>query len=80
MAAIADFLSYNVYDIDISKVLNDFDLNFVLLQTTSKSIIVVEDLDQFLTEKSTVVSLYVMFIFIFFFVIFWHSKCYPITT
>jgi hypothetical protein len=67
MAAIADFLSYNVYDIDISKVLNDFDLNFDLLQTTSKSIIVVKDFDQFLTKKSTAVSLYVMFVSIFFF-------------
>jgi hypothetical protein len=31
--------------------MNNFNLNFVLLQTTSKSIIVVEDLDLFLTEK-----------------------------
>jgi len=37
----------------------DSNMNFVLLQTTSKSIIVVENLDRFLTEKSTVVSLFV---------------------
>jgi hypothetical protein len=39
--------------------MNDSNLNFVLLQTTSKSIIIVEDLDWFLTDKSTVVSLFV---------------------
>lgn len=57
VAAMANFLSYDVYDIDLSKVLNDSDLNFLLLQTTSKSIIVMEDLDRFLVEKSTAVSL-----------------------
>jgi predicted AAA+ superfamily ATPase len=56
VAAMANFLSYDVYEIDLSKVLNDSDLNFVLLQSTSKSIIVVEDLDRFLTEKSAAVS------------------------
>jgi hypothetical protein len=34
--------------------MNNFNLNFVSLQTTSKSIIVVEDFDRFLTEKWTV--------------------------
>jgi hypothetical protein len=53
------FLSFDVYDIDLSKVMNDSNLNFVLLQTTSKSIIIVEDLDRFLTKKSTAVSLFV---------------------
>jgi predicted AAA+ superfamily ATPase len=57
VAAMANFLSYDVYDIDLSKVLNDSDLNFILLQTTTKSIIVMEDLDRFLMEKSTAVSL-----------------------
>jgi hypothetical protein len=39
--------------------MNDSNLNFVLFQTTSKFIIVEKDLDRFLTEKSTVVSLFV---------------------
>jgi len=39
--------------------MNDSNLNFILLQTTSKSIIFVEDLDRFFTEKSTAVSLFV---------------------
>jgi hypothetical protein len=55
----ASFLLFDVYDIDLSKVMNDYNLNFVLLQTTSKSFIVVEYLDWFLTDKSTVVSLFV---------------------
>jgi hypothetical protein len=39
--------------------MNDSNLNFILLQTTNKFIIIVEDLDQFLKEKSTAVSLFV---------------------
>ncbi|CAK9319181.1 unnamed protein product [Citrullus colocynthis] len=57
VAAMANFLSYDVYDIDLFKVSDDSDLKFLLLQTTSKSIIVVEDLDRFLIEKSSALSL-----------------------
>jgi chaperone BCS1 len=39
--------------------MNDSNLNFVLLQMMSKSIIVMEDLDQFLMEKSAAMSLFV---------------------
>jgi hypothetical protein len=57
--AFPNFLSFDIYDIDLSKVMDDSNLNFALLQTTSKSIIVVEDFDRFLTEKSTTVSLFI---------------------
>ncbi|KAL6127282.1 hypothetical protein ACLB2K_075323 [Fragaria x ananassa] len=60
VAAMARFLSYDVYDIDMSKVVDDSDLKMLLLQTKSKSVIVVEDLDRYLTEsttRSTAVSL-----------------------
>lgn len=57
IAAMANFLNYDIYDIDLSKVSNDSDLKLLLLQTTNKSIIVIEDLDRFLIEKSTIVSL-----------------------
>ncbi|KAL5567706.1 hypothetical protein UlMin_024281 [Ulmus minor] len=57
IAAMARFLSYDVYDVDMSKVADDSDLRSLLLQTSSKSLIVVEDLDRLLTEKSTAVSL-----------------------
>ncbi|KAL6123034.1 hypothetical protein ACLB2K_075557 [Fragaria x ananassa] len=60
VAAMARFLSYDVYDIDMSKVVDDSDLKMLLLQTKSKSLIVVEDLDRYLTEnttRSTAVSL-----------------------
>ncbi|GLU00858.1 hypothetical protein SLE2022_181960 [Rubroshorea leprosula] len=57
VAAMANFLSYDVYDLDLSKVSDDSDLKFLLLQTSSKSVIVIEDLDRFLTEKSTAASL-----------------------
>jgi hypothetical protein len=39
--------------------MNDSNQNFVLLQMTNKFIIIVEDLDWFLIEKLTVVSLFV---------------------
>lgn len=53
VAAMANFLCYDVYDIDLSKVPGDSDLKLLLLQTTPRSIVVVEDLDRFLAEKST---------------------------
>jgi hypothetical protein len=58
-ANMANFLSFDIYDIDILNVMNDSNLNFVLLQTTSKSIIVVQDLDRFLMDKSMAMSLFV---------------------
>ncbi|KAJ4728063.1 AAA-ATPase [Melia azedarach] len=57
VAAMANFLRYDVYDIDLSRVSDDSDLKTLLLQTTSKSVILIEDLDRFLIEKSTAVSL-----------------------
>ncbi|MBA0554194.1 hypothetical protein Golob_013313 [Gossypium lobatum] len=56
VAAVANFLSYDVYDIDLTKVSDDSDLKFLLLQTTAKSVVVIEDLDRYLSEKSTAVS------------------------
>ncbi|KAK2989921.1 hypothetical protein RJ640_008888 [Escallonia rubra] len=57
IAAMAKFLNYDVYDVDLSRVLDDSDLKMLLLQTTAKSVIVVEDLDRFISERSTAVSL-----------------------
>ncbi|CAK9158213.1 unnamed protein product [Ilex paraguariensis] len=57
IAAMAKFLCYDVYDIDLSKASDDSDLKMLLLQTTNKSMIVIEDLDRYLSEKSTAVSL-----------------------
>ncbi|KAA8540076.1 hypothetical protein F0562_026768 [Nyssa sinensis] len=57
VAGVAKFLCYDVYDIDLSKVSDDSDLKMLLLQTTNKSMIVIEDLDRYLADKSTAVSL-----------------------
>ncbi|KAK8500411.1 hypothetical protein V6N13_028106 [Hibiscus sabdariffa] len=57
IAALANFLSYDVYDIDLCKVSDDSDLKLLLLQSTAKSVIVVEDLDRYLSEKPTALSL-----------------------
>ncbi|KAF8045768.1 hypothetical protein N665_4450s0003 [Sinapis alba] len=56
VAAMANFLDYDVYDIDLSKVADDSDLKMLLLQTRAKSVIVIEDLDRFISAKSTAVS------------------------
>ncbi|KAI3473836.1 hypothetical protein Pfo_027993 [Paulownia fortunei] len=57
IAAMAKFLSYDIYEINLHKVQNDADLKYLLLQTTKKSILVIEDLDRYLEEKSTALSL-----------------------
>ncbi|KAJ8536907.1 hypothetical protein K7X08_035308 [Anisodus acutangulus] len=57
IAGIASMLNYDVYDVDLSKVTDDSDLKLLLLQTTSKSLIVIEDLDCYLGEKSTAPSM-----------------------
>lgn len=57
IAAMAKFLSYDVYDIDISRVPDDFELKMLLLKTTAKSMIVIEDLDKYMNEKLMAVSL-----------------------
>ncbi|KAF6153697.1 hypothetical protein GIB67_000930 [Kingdonia uniflora] len=53
VAAMAKFLSYDVYDVDLSKVTSDSDLKLLLLQTRTRSVIVIEDLDRFLAQKIT---------------------------
>ncbi|KAF9602191.1 hypothetical protein IFM89_025536 [Coptis chinensis] len=56
VAAMAKFLSYDIYDVDLSKVSDNSELKLLLLQTSSRSVILVEDLDKFLNEKSTALS------------------------
>ncbi|XP_009375440.2 AAA-ATPase At2g46620-like [Pyrus x bretschneideri] len=51
VAAMANFLGYDVYDLDLSRVKDDSELKILLLQTTKKSVIVIEDLDRYLAEK-----------------------------
>ncbi|KAJ1378766.1 P-loop containing nucleoside triphosphate hydrolase [Sesbania bispinosa] len=57
VAAMAKFLCYDVYDIDVSKVTDGSDWKMLLMQTTPKSMIVIEDLDRLIKGKSTGVSL-----------------------
>ncbi|OIW13501.1 hypothetical protein TanjilG_29242 [Lupinus angustifolius] len=51
VAAMANFLKYDVYDTDLFRIQTDSNLKSLLLQTKPKSIIVIEDLDQFLHEN-----------------------------
>ncbi|XP_047310144.1 AAA-ATPase At3g28510-like [Impatiens glandulifera] len=45
IAAIANFLKYDVYDLELTSVKNNNELRKLLIDTTSKSIIVIEDID-----------------------------------
>lgn len=45
IAAIANFLNYDVYDVELTAVKNNTDLRKLLIETSSKSIIVLEDID-----------------------------------
>ncbi|KAF7826220.1 AAA-ATPase [Senna tora] len=51
VAAMANFLGYDVYDIELYNLHGDSDMRLLLLETTPKSIVVIEDLDRFLMEK-----------------------------
>ncbi|KAI3440638.1 uncharacterized protein J3R85_003413 [Psidium guajava] len=45
IAAMANFLHYDVYDLELTAVRDNTDLRKLLIETTSKSIIVIEDID-----------------------------------
>ncbi|KAK7266282.1 hypothetical protein RIF29_18925 [Crotalaria pallida] len=45
IAAIANFMNYDVYDLELTAVKENTDLKKLLIETTSKSIIVIEDID-----------------------------------
>ncbi|KAL5218468.1 hypothetical protein ABZP36_019152 [Zizania latifolia] len=45
VAAMANYLGYDVYDLELTSVHSNTDLRKLLIQTTSKSIIVIEDVD-----------------------------------
>ncbi|KAL6598650.1 hypothetical protein ACP70R_046349 [Stipagrostis hirtigluma subsp. patula] len=45
IAAMANYLNYDIYDVELTMVQNNNDLRKLLIQTTSKSIIVIEDID-----------------------------------
>ncbi|KAL5737005.1 hypothetical protein ACOSQ2_031793 [Xanthoceras sorbifolium] len=52
VAAMASFLCYDVYDIDLSRVSDEADLKTLLMQTTCRSLIVIDGLDRVFSEKS----------------------------
>ncbi|KAL5549515.1 hypothetical protein UlMin_004746 [Ulmus minor] len=45
IAAIANFLCYDVYDLELTKVSDNSELRALLIQTTNRSVIVIEDID-----------------------------------
>uniref|UniRef100_A0A0E0MMF5 AAA+ ATPase domain-containing protein n=1 Tax=Oryza punctata TaxID=4537 RepID=A0A0E0MMF5_ORYPU len=53
IGAMANFLGYDVYDLDLTSVKNNADLRKLFLDTTDKSIIVIEDIDAIEVELTT---------------------------
>lgn len=51
IAAVANFLNYDVYNLNLWQVAHDADLNALLLQSSSRSVVVVEDLDRYVSEN-----------------------------
>ncbi|KAK1379761.1 hypothetical protein POM88_026505 [Heracleum sosnowskyi] len=45
IAAMANLLNYDIYDLELTAVRNNTELRMLLTETTSKSIIVIEDID-----------------------------------
>lgn len=45
IAAMANYLGYDIYDLELTEVHNNSELRKLLMKTTSKSIIVIEDID-----------------------------------
>ncbi|KAL0889784.1 hypothetical protein Bca101_013767 [Brassica carinata] len=45
IAAMANLMSYSIYDLELTSIENNWELKKLLLATTSKSIIVIEDID-----------------------------------
>ncbi|XP_039141316.1 AAA-ATPase At3g50940-like, partial [Dioscorea cayenensis subsp. rotundata] len=45
VAAIANFLNYNIYDLDLAQVQGNLQLKGLLIEMTNKSVIVIEDID-----------------------------------
>lgn len=45
IAAMANFLNYNIYNLTLSNVCSDSDLEYLLLHMSNRSILVVEDID-----------------------------------
>lgn len=51
IAAVANFLNFDVYNVNLWQVMDDADLNSLLVQSSSKSVVVVEDLDRYVMEN-----------------------------
>lgn len=52
IAAMANLLSFDLYDVDVTKLKNSSELKTLLLNTTNRSIIVIEDFDRYLLNQS----------------------------
>lgn len=50
VAAIGKFLNYDIFDLDLSNVKNTMDIKSLLLQTSPKSIILIENFDKYTKE------------------------------
>nr|XP_025885600.1 protein HYPER-SENSITIVITY-RELATED 4-like [Solanum lycopersicum] len=56
IAAIANYLNFNIYDLELTKVTRNLDLRKLLVATTNKSILVIEDIDCTLNLEANLVN------------------------
>ncbi|TMW88418.1 hypothetical protein EJD97_018590 [Solanum chilense] len=57
IAAIANYLNFDIYDLELTAVTRNSDLRKLLITTTSKSILVIEDIDCTIDLKANLVTL-----------------------
>lgn len=53
IAAIANFMQYDIYDLELTNVVNNSQLKTLLMQTKRKAVIVIEDIDCSMSNKAS---------------------------
>ena len=53
IAAMANYLNYDIYDLELTTVKDNTELRRLLIETTSKSIIVIDDLERRMRKRRT---------------------------
>ena len=63
VAAMANYLKFDIYDLELTSISRDSDLKKVLLTTQNRSIVVIEDIDRSIQSSDSVVRKVILLIF-----------------
>ena len=63
VAAMANYLKFDIYDLELTSISSDSDLKKVLLTTQNRSIVVIEDIDRSIQSSDSVVRKVILLIF-----------------